>query len=264
MGMETKVNTPGKGGPKILTIVPARYRSSRFPGKIIAPLEGKPVVAHTYAQACKSAMGGDVVVAADAPEIVEALKPYDIPVVMTRVDHPSGTDRIAEVAATSDADIIVNVQGDEPLLPPQVIDEAVQPLLDDPEVVMTTARHLISDPAQITNPNVVKVICDTRGRALYFSRAPIPYIRDEADQAAAATCYWLHVGLYVYRRDFLLEYAKMPMTPLEKLEKLEQLRALENGYAIAVVDTEYEGIGVDTREDLAQVAAIMAGMREGK
>ena len=263
MGMTSIVDMAGHQQPRILTVVPARYRSVRFPGKIIAPLAGKPLVAHTYARACEAALSGEVVVATDAPEVAEALAPYDIPVVMTRADHPSGTDRIAEVAASRAVDIVVNVQGDEPLLNPEIIDATVRPLLEDPEVMMSTARHLIHDPAQIANPNSVKVICDARGRAIYFSRAAIPFIRDAVDREAAPPCYWEHIGLYVYRRDFLLAYAKMPQTPLEKLEKLEQLRAIENGFPIAVVDTEYEAVGVDTPEDLERVAALLASKRQG-
>jgi 3-deoxy-manno-octulosonate cytidylyltransferase (CMP-KDO synthetase) len=245
--------------PKVLAVIPARYASTRFPGKIIAPLAGKPLVFHTYQQACKARLVTEALVAADDERVVEALRPYDVRVVMTRRDHPSGTDRIAEVAERSDADIIVNVQGDEPLIDPNTIDAAIRPLMEHPEVPMSTARHRITQPEQIGNPNVVKVVCDAQGYALYFSRSPIPYIRDEADRGAAATCYWEHVGLYVYRRAFLVQYAKMPQTPLEKLEKLEQLRVLENGFKIAVVETPYESISVDTPEDLENVRRRLAG-----
>ncbi len=247
--------------PKVLAVVPARYASTRFPGKIIAPAAGKPVVYHTYLQAQKATLVDEVLIATDAEEVVEALRPYDARVVMTRKDHPSGTDRIAEIAANTDAEIIVNVQGDEPLIDPKTIDDTVRPLLDDPDLPMSTARNLITLPEQIENPSVVKVVCDVRGYALYFSRWPIPYIRDAADRGAAATCYWQHVGIYVYRRDFLLRFAKMPQTPLEKLEKLEQLRVLENGLKIAVVDTEYDSVGVDTPEDLERVNALLAASR---
>jgi len=246
-------------GAKVLAVIPARYASSRFPGKIIAPVAGKPVVYLTYLRAIQAKLISEALIAADDERVVEALRPYDVRVVMTRNDHPSGTDRIAEVAANSDADIIVNVQGDEPLIDPKTIDETIQPLLDQPDVCMSTARNLIVDPEQIDNPNVVKVVCDARGHALYFSRCAIPFIRDAADRAAAPPCYWQHVGLYVYRRDFLLRFAKMPQTPLEKLEKLEQLRVLENGFMIAVVDTEYDSVGVDTPEDLEKVRSLFAG-----
>ena len=248
--------------PHVLAVVPARYASTRYPGKIIAPLFGKPLVWHTYQRACEATLVREALIATDDIIVLEALKPFNVPVIMTRNDHASGTDRIAEVAAARRADIIVNVQGDEPLVDPKTIDAAIRPLLERPEVVMATARRRIADPKAVENPNVVKVVCDQRGDALYFSRWPIPYIRDEADRAAAPACHWQHIGLYVYRRDFLLEYARMPQTPLEKLEKLEQLRVLENGYKIAVVDTEYQAIGVDVPEDLREVEAAMASMRK--
>lgn len=248
--------------PRVLAVVPARYASTRFPGKIIAPIAGKPLVLHTYERAREAALVDRVLIATDAPEVVQALAPFGVVPVMTRADHPSGTDRIAEVVADIQAEIVVNVQGDEPLIDPAIIDAAVRPLLDEPDVVMSTARNRIEDPADITNPNVVKVVCDARGHALYFSRCPIPYIRDAADQGAGADCYWQHIGLYAYRRDFLLAYARMPQTPLEKLEKLEQLRALENGYKIAVIDTKYESIGVDVPADLERVRALFATKRK--
>jgi 3-deoxy-manno-octulosonate cytidylyltransferase (CMP-KDO synthetase) len=183
---------------------------------------------------------------------------------MTRPDHASGTDRIAEVAAHHPAEIIVNVQGDEALIDPATIDAAIRPLLDDPSLMMATARHRISDWATIGDPHVVKVVCDAQGRALYFSRAPIPHIRDAADRGETSHAHWQHVGLYVYRRDFLLQYAAWPQTPLEKLEKLEQLRVLEHGYPIAVVDTEYAGIGVDVPADLEWVQRLMESAGDAK
>ncbi|NIA15824.1 MAG: 3-deoxy-manno-octulosonate cytidylyltransferase [Nitrospiraceae bacterium] len=242
---------------KVLTIIPARFASTRFPGKIIAPLAGKPLVVHTYERALQARLVSDVVIATDAQEVAEAVRPFGANVVMTRPDHPSGTDRIAEVAANTDADIIVNVQGDEPLIDPNTIDATIRPLLDEPGLPMATVRHQITDPDKIADPNIVKVIADASGHAIYFSRTPIPYIRDEADRAANPACYWQHIGLYVYRRDFLLEYAQMPQTPLEQLEKLEQLRVIENGYSIAVVGTEYTCVGVDTPEDLELVRSML-------
>ncbi len=243
--------------PNVLAVVPARFASTRFPGKIIAPLCGKPLVLHTYEQARRAAQVREAVIATDDRRVLEALAPFDARVVMTRADHASGTDRIAEVAAGADADIIVNVQGDEPLIDPDTIDAAVGALLESPDVPMSTARRLITERGKIEDPNVVKVVCDARGRALYFSRSPIPHIRDAEDRQGAPRCYWQHIGLYVYRRDFLLRYAKMDQTPLERLEKLEQLRVLENGFPIAVIQTEYECIGVDTPEDLERVRGLM-------
>jgi len=229
--------------------------STRFPGKIIAPLAGKPLVVHTFEQTRQARAIDEVIVATDDVRVANAIAPYGVPVAMTRADHPSGTDRIAEVAKHSDAAIVVNVQGDEPLIDPLTIDAAIQPLFDDPALPMSTARRLIRDAAQVNDPNVVKVVCDTRGRAIYFSRHAIPYVRDAADRGVA--CHWQHIGLYAYRRDFLLQYANLPQTPLERLEKLEQLRALENGYDIAVVDTDYESIGVDTPEDLERARVLI-------
>lgn len=248
--------------PRVLAVVPARFASTRFPGKIIAPIAGKPLVLHTYERACEAALVDRVLIATDAREVAQALAPYGIVPIMTREDHTSGTDRIAEVAAEIPAEIVVNVQGDEPLIDPAIIDAAIRPLLDEPDVVMATARRRMVDPADITNPNVVKVVCDAGGHALYFSRCSIPYIRDTADRGAAAECYWQHIGLYAYRRDFLLQYSRMPQTPLEKLEKLEQLRVLENGYKIAVIDTEYESIGVDVPEDLERVRVLFETKRK--
>ena len=246
-----------EGRCKVAAIIPARFASTRFPGKIIVPIAGKPLVFHTYQRACQAGLVTEVLVATDDDRVKDALAPYGVPVVMTRPDHPSGADRIAEVAESLDADIIVNVQGDEPLLDPLTIEAAVQALLDESDVPMATARRLISDPEQISDPNVVKVVCDGRGHALYFSRCPIPHIRDRSDRDAAPQCYWQHIGLYAYRRGFLLQYARLAQTPLERLEKLEQLRVLENGFPIAVVDTEYQSIGVDTPEDLEKVRSLL-------
>ena len=242
---------------KVLAVIPARLKSTRFPGKVIAPLDGKPLVAHTYARTVQAELVTETVVATDDETVAEALRPYDIPVVMTRSDHPSGTDRIAEVAENSDAQIVVNVQGDEPLIEPKIIDDTIRPLLQQRTVQMATARRRLTRPEDIHNPNIVKVVCDRKGHALYFSRCPIPCIRDAADQSVAQSCYWQHIGIYVYRRNFLLRYAKMAPTPLERLEKLEQLRVLENGFSIAVVESQYVSLGVDSPEDLERVRAIL-------
>lgn len=248
---------------KVIAIIPARYASERFPGKVIVPLAGKPLVVHAYEGAMQSRLVSDAVVATDDERVVEALLPFGVKVAMTRRDHATGTDRIAELAADSDADVIVNVQADEPQIDPDLIDATVQPLLDDPELPMATARHPIRDRSLIADPNCVKVVCDERGRALYFSRTPIPFLRGDAHDAETEDIYWQHIGLYVYRREFLLEYAKMTPTPLEKFERLEQLRALENGYSIAVVEAEKPCIGVDTPEDLLRVQEAM-GVQSSK
>ncbi len=241
----------------ILAVIPARFASTRYPGKIIAPLAGKPLVLHAYERALEAELVSEAVIATDDERVVEALQPYGARVMMTRTDHACGTDRIAEVAAREEAPIIVNLQGDEPLMDPRTVDAAVRPLLEDETLVMSTARRRIEDPEEVDNPNVVKVVCDASGKALYFSRLPIPCVRDEVDRQANPRCHWQHLGLYVYRRDFLLQYSQMEQTPLELLEKLEQLRVLERGYRIAVIDTDYEAVGVDTPEDMARVRAIL-------
>lgn len=246
-----------------VAIIPARYASERFPGKVIAPLAGKPLVVHTYERASRASSLADIFVATDDARVVAAVAPYGVQTVMTRSDHATGTDRIAEVAANLDADIIVNVQADEPLVDPWLIDATVQPLLDDPDLPMATARHAIHDPAQINDPNCVKVVCDAQGRALYFSRSPIPFMRETGRDPLHEAIYWQHIGLYVFRRPFLLEYAAMPSTPLERLEKLEQLRVLEHGYPIAVVEAKETSIGVDTPEDLARAEAAIEGDAQG-
>jgi len=245
-------------GPKILAVVPARFASTRFPAKVIVPILGKPLVVHTYERALAASLVSEAVVATDDDRVAAAIEPFGVRIMMTRADHPSGTDRAAEVAANSDADIIVNVQGDEPTLDPQTIDAVIRPLLEQADVQMSTARHPLRDPEAIADPNQVKVVVDARGLALYFSRCPIPHIRDSDGEAGGAPTHWKHIGLYAYRRDFLLRFAQLPQTPLEEFEKLEQLRALEHGYKIAVVDTEYVGVGVDVPEDLELVERLLA------
>ncbi len=249
---------PESNKPSILAVIPARYASTRFPGKVIAPLAGKPMVLHTYERARQASLVDDALVATDDQRVVDALAPWGVQCEMTRADHPSGTDRLAEIASRTEADILVNVQGDEPLIEPAAIDATIRPLLEDESIPMATARRRLDDPEQIRDPNVVKVVMDQRGRALYFSRWPIPYVRDAGGEDARHG-YWQHIGLYVYRRRFVLEYAEMPPTPLELTEKLEQLRVLENGRPIAVVETAYDSIGVDTPEDLKRVEALLSG-----
>ncbi len=239
--------------PRVVAIIPARYASTRFEGKVVADLAGKPLVQRTYERALRARLLDDVVIAVDDPRVAAALAPHGAHVVMTRADHPSGTDRIAEVAETLEADIVVNLQGDEPLIDPETINRAVQALIDHPEIPMATVRYKMDDPRDAFDPNVVKVVCDSDGRALYFSRSPIPHVRGVTNASELPPCYWQHIGIYVYRRDFLMLYAHMEPSPLEELEKLEQLRVLEHGYPIAVVETKYKSIGVDTPEDLERV-----------
>jgi len=202
------------------------------------------------------------VIATDDDRVYQEARRFGASVRMTRPDHLSGTDRVAEVASAETAETIVNIQGDEPLIDPAAIDAAILPLVDDPGVVMSTLKKRIEDPREITDPNVVKVVTDRVGNAIYFSRSTIPYVRD--GQEAAATVHFKHIGLYVYRRDFLLGYSDLPVGPLEKAERLEQLRALENGYSIRVMETEYESLGVDTPADLERVSKLFeASMMRG-
>ncbi len=243
-------------GDRVLCVVPARLGSTRFPGKMLVPLCGKPLVLHAYERAGKASLVSEILIATDDTRIVEAVQPYGARCEMTRPDHASGTDRIAEVAERHpDASIVVNVQGDEALIDPSVVDAVVRALQEDPGAAIATAACPIRDPERLTDPNVVKVVRDNRGRALYFSRAPIPHVRDAADLPQAR--HWQHLGLYAYRREALLAFSKLPQTPLEKLEKLEQLRALENGWGIRVIETEYTGLGVDVPADLEKVRKIL-------
>ena len=185
----------------------------------------------------------------------DAARGFGAIVKMTHPDHASGTDRVAEVASSEDADLIVNIQGDEPLIDPATIDAAVLSLLDETGPPMGTLKKRIDDPSEIENPNVVKVVTDHAGDALYFSRCPIPYVRD-GDRLPSLFGHFKHIGLYIYQRDFLLRYSDLPPGPLESVERLEQLRALENGYRIRVVETEYDSLGVDTPEDLERVSSL--------
>ena len=247
---------------RILGVIPARYGSTRFPGKPLALIAGKPLIQHVVEQCRKARTLSDVVVATDDPRIAEAARPF-CRVELTRPDHPSGTDRVAEVATRSEADAVVNVQGDEPLIPPAVID-AVAGALDRWE--MATAATLIRRPEDYDNPNVVKVVADAAGRALYFSRRTIPYLREAASRPVreqlAAFPFLKHLGIYGYRRDTLLRLVRWPVSPLESAEKLEQLRALEHGIAIAVVQVDYDGVGVDTPEDVARVEQVLKGAKD--
>ena len=235
---------------KVLCIIPARYASTRLPGKPLRDIAGKPMIVRVYERAIRAQRVHEVVVATDDERIRAAVEEHGGNAVMTRADHATGTDRLAEVAAQRpDCDLIINVQGDEPLIDPAVIDALVAPFEHDTALMMATAKTEITDAAEMENPNNVKVVTDHTGNALYFSRARIPYARN-----AGAKVY-KHIGIYAYRRDFLLAYAKMVQTELECSESLEQLRALENGYRIRVVETDAVFIGVDTEEDLAAVNA---------
>mgnify|MGYP006275900213 FL=1 len=233
---------------KVTAIIPARYASSRLPGKVLKDICGKTMIQRVYEQVKQAHNLDQVIVATDDQRVYQEVESFGGQVEMTAQEHTTGTDRLAEVAADLDSDIIVNVQGDEPLLNPAMIDQAVKPLLEDPELKMSTLKHQITDEGELEDPNSVKVITDKDDFALYFSRSLIPYPRTEQELS-----YYKHIGLYVYRRQFLLDYTNLAPTSLEKKESLEQLRALENGYKIKVVETEHQVVGVDTEEDLEKV-----------
>ncbi|MBW3624162.1 MAG: 3-deoxy-manno-octulosonate cytidylyltransferase [Armatimonadetes bacterium] len=230
---------------KTVALIPARYASTRFPGKPLLDLLGKPMIQWVYERASAAPGIDEVIVATDDERIAAAVRGFRGRVEMTSPEHPTGTDRLAEVAAQLDAEIVVNVQGDEPTLNPACITQAVAPLLEDSALPMSTLRAVLP-PEDLPNPNVVKVVVDRNDRALYFSRASIPYLRAGGDPTLA----FKHIGLYAYRREFLLQYARLEPTPLERSETLEQLRALEHGYAIAAPLTDWNPISIDTPEDV--------------
>jgi 3-deoxy-manno-octulosonate cytidylyltransferase (CMP-KDO synthetase) len=243
---------------KILGVIPARYASSRFPGKALATVGSRTMLELVWERVCMARYLGPVIIATDDDRISRVARGFGAQVRMTRSDHVSGTDRVAEVAsAYEDVELAVNIQGDEPLIDPNTIDAAILPLLEEPAIPMGTLKKRIEDPRELQDPNVVKVVTDRFENAIYFSRANIPFVRD-AGQAGNAIASFKHIGLYVYRRDFLLRYSALPVGPLEQLERLEQLRAIENGFRIRVVETDYESFGVDTPEDLEKVRALIS------
>lgn len=244
---------------KILGVIPARFASSRFPGKVLAQIDGKTMLQHVYERASQTRYLTSTIIATDDDRVCEVARSFGAPVRMTLPTHLSGTDRAAEVASAENAELVVNIQGDEPLIDPAAIDAALLPLAHDSSIVMGTLKKRIEDPREVDDPNVVKVVANRAGDAIYFSRCPIPFHRDRKPSAS----YYKHIGLYVYRRDFLLNYAALPVGPLEQAERLEQLRAIENGFSIRVVETEYESIGVDTPDDLDRVRRLFAVSARG-
>ncbi len=237
---------------KIIGIIPARYGSSRLPGKPLANLGDKPVIQHVVERSLSALP--EVIVATDDERILTAVRAFGGQAEMTRSDHISGSDRIAEVAAKMDADIIVNIQGDEPFIEPEMIRSAIGPLQNNPAIDLSTVIRQIKNPDDFSNPNIVKVVIDRQGRAMYFSRALIPYPRYNGQSPV-----YEHIGLYVYRKSFLVDFITWPPTPLEKAESLEQLRVLENGYPIQTVETDlgYGAPCIDTPEDLERARAYL-------
>ncbi len=241
-----------------IVVIPARYASTRFPGKPLALLCGKPVIQHVYENAGRARRADEVIVATDSETIFERVLSFGGRAVMTAPEHQSGTDRIAEVAASLKCDIMVNVQGDEPLIRPEMVDDVIA-VLDDRRAAIGTLAAGVRSGRELFDPNVVKVVFDPEGFALYFSRAPIPFHRDEWKDLSRGAVHaregqaHKHIGIYSYRRDALLKVASLPPSRLEQAEKLEQLRALESGLRIKVRETSFETIGVDTPEDLERV-----------
>jgi len=242
--------------PRVLAVIPARWASSRFPGKPLANIVGVPMIQRVLRQVQKAKCITEVIVATDDSRIFDLVNKSGGIAIMTSAEHQSGTDRVAEVARDKDCDIVVNVQGDEPLIPPQNIEKVVEPLIKDTSVSVTSLRILIQNPNDIFNKNITKVVVDKFDSALYFSKAPIPWDRvawsvNVEDISNLSSPLWFkHIGLYAYRKKFLMEYSVLPVSPLEKIEKLEQLRILENGFSIKVVETKLDSTGVDSVADI--------------
>jgi 3-deoxy-manno-octulosonate cytidylyltransferase (CMP-KDO synthetase) len=241
---------------KVVCIIPARYASTRFPGKALADLLGKPMIQHVYERVLAAGVVSFAAVATDDERIIAAVERFGGRAIMTAASHRSGTDRIAEAVSLldiDDSDIVVNIQGDQPLFEPSQIDAVAQPLLDDQAIPMSTLIYKIVREEEITHPNAVKVVFDQDHFAIYFSRSTIPYARDKGAKAS----YYKHHGIYAYRRAFLKEFTKLPEGILEKVEALEQLRALEHGYRIKVIETPFDSVEVDTREELERVRRLL-------
>jgi 3-deoxy-manno-octulosonate cytidylyltransferase (CMP-KDO synthetase) len=240
---------------KVVVVIPARYGSTRLPGKPLVSLAGKPMIQRVFERAKLAQHVDRVIVATDDERIVKAVEAFGGEARMTRSEHRTGTERVAEVAAREAGDVFVNVQGDEPLLDPNAIDIAVNALLDEPLASISTVATPIKTPGDIMDPNVVKVVLDFDGNAIYFSRAPIPWVRDTANKIHVN--YWKHLGLYVFQRDALLEYPTLPQGELERIEQLEQLRWMENGWKIRVAEVEHDAVSVDVPEDVARVEKLL-------
>jgi len=235
----------------VIGVIPARYQSTRFAGKVLADIMGKPMLQHVWERAKQSRMLDDLIIACDDEIILKAANKFGAKAVMTSKEHSCGTDRISEVVNPLDVKVVINIQGDEPLVHPMMIDSIARALLEDPSVNMATISKKIDDSIQVFDPNVVKVVVDKNNFALYFSRAPIPFLSPNAE--IEQVTYYKHIGLYGYTKDFLFTYKNLPASNLEKTERLEQLRVLSEGFKIKVIETTFETVGVDTPEDLEKV-----------
>jgi 3-deoxy-manno-octulosonate cytidylyltransferase (CMP-KDO synthetase) len=241
--------------PNVLAVIPARHASSRLPGKPLVPIAGRPMIQHVVERVRRSHLVSRVVVATDEAAIKNAVEAFGGEAILTRRDHRTGSDRVAEVAAHLPAEIYVNVQGDEPLIDPGTVDAVVAAILEDESVQIATPCTPIAHPDDIMDPNVVKVVRDFDGNALYFSRAPVPWVRDTGESIAAR--HFKHLGLYAFRRDALVEFPTLPPGELERIEQLEQLRWLENGFRIRVVETAYDAVSVDVPADVERVEKLL-------
>ncbi|MFA5339360.1 MAG: 3-deoxy-manno-octulosonate cytidylyltransferase [Candidatus Omnitrophota bacterium] len=233
-------------------IIPARYGSTRFEGKVLADLMGKPVIQHVWENARRASTLDDLIVATDEEKVKEEVERFGGKVVLTSKEHKTGTDRLREVVNPIDTKVVVNIQADEPLLHPSMIDDIVRPLLEDKSISMTTLKKKITDPEDLRNPNVVKVVTDKNGYAMYFSRSPIPFPRFHD-----GVVFYKHIGLYGFTKEFLFTFTTLPVSALENIEGLEQLRVLENGYKIKVAETQFDTIGIDTPEDLERAKEVL-------
>src|SRR5437016_7271441 len=242
---------------KVIVVIPARYGSTRLAGKPLISLAGKPMIQRLYERAKLAKHANRVIVATDDERIVKAVEGFGGEERMTRTAHRTGTERVAEVATRKEGDVFVNVQGDEPLLDPNAIDTAVHALLEEPQASISTVATPIKTPADIMDPNVVKAVLDFDGNAIYFSRAPIPWVRDTAGKIQVR--HLKHLGLYVFQREALLEYPMLPQGELERIEQLEQLRWMENGWKIRVAEVEHDAVSVDVPEDVARVEKLLEG-----
>lgn len=243
------------GSVNVVVVIPARYESTRLPGKPLVFLAGKPMIQRVYERAKRAQRVDRVIVATDHERIAKAVEGFGGEARMTRTDHRTGTERVAEVAAHEEGHVFVNVQGDQPLLDPAAVDTAVASLLEEPAASIATVATPIKTPADLMDPNVVKTVVDFDGNALYFSRAPIPWVRDTAGKIQVR--HLKHLGLYVFQRDALLEYPTLPQGELERIEQLEQLRWLENGWKIRVAEVEHDAVSVDAPEDVPRVEKLL-------
>lgn len=244
----------------IVAFIPARLQSTRFPGKPLAPIAGRPMIEHVYS--CTRACTGlsEVFVATDDHSIAEKVRGFGGKAILTSENHPSGTDRVAEAAlklGLGEEDVVVNVQGDQPFFDPALISQMIDPVLRDESVLMSTLKCPVTDPREVNDPNCVKLVTDRQGYALFFSRSTIPFYRDPLSPRT----YYKHLGFYCYRRGFLATFAALPVGPLESAEKLEPLRAMENGYRILVVETALDSIEVDTPADIPRVERLLSGLK---